>query len=68
MSIHHLLQLTPDENTRLLTLIYDHYMQPFKVVSVQSRLDQKEVVIQLRSGIRKTYQIHNNGVIRLKRV
>jgi len=65
--ISDLVNLSPDENSKLLQMIFETYKQPFSVIEVKKVLNQKQVVIQLRSGIRKTYQVFPNGHIQLKR-
>lgn len=53
--------LKPKQITDLIKMINEHYMQPFQVISVTPELGNKKVVIQLRSGIRKTYLILPSG-------
>ena len=65
--INSLILLKPKEKLDLFKMIQDHYLQPFEVLSVEPFAGSKRVTIRLKSGLRKYYQIHPDGTIRMKK-
>jgi hypothetical protein len=65
---HHLRVLNPEGRANLINAIAIRYQQPFRVISVVDKIgDTKEVVIELKTGIRKRITVQPNGHVHIQK-